>query len=38
MSEENQPIDEELNPELSGSEIIEEEGNRITRVSGMYQD
>ena len=38
MSEENQSIDEELNPELSGSEIIEEEGNRITRVSGMYQD
>src|SRR5210317_1212572 len=38
MSEENQPINEELDPELTGSESIEEEGNRITRVSGMYQD
>ena len=38
MSEENQPINEELDPELTGSEGIEEEGNRITRVSGMYQD
>ena len=38
MSEENQSINGELDPELSGSEPIEEEGNRITRVSGMYQD
>lgn len=37
MSEELDPIDGALDPEMN-SEAIHEEGTRITRVSGMYED